>query len=67
MRIEVYRAENSEYRWRRRADNGEITAQGQAHRRKWNAKRAARKMFPFDPVVDLTRRGSLAMRRPDKR
>lgn len=56
MRIEVYKDTSGEYRWRRRAMNGAITAEGESHRRKWNAKRAARKAFPNDSVVDLTRR-----------
>lgn len=67
MKIEIYRGKDRQYYWRRRALNGAITTTGESHRRKWNAKRAARKAFPNDPVVDLTRRGSLATRRPDKR
>lgn len=56
MRIEVYRGADGRYRWHRKATNGAVTAQGQAHTFKWNAKRAARKLFPNDLVVDLTRR-----------
>lgn len=56
MRLEIYRTENGEFAWRRKADNGEITSIGESSRRKWNAKRAARKQFPNDPVVDLTRK-----------
>jgi uncharacterized protein YegP (UPF0339 family) len=67
MRIEVYRREDGQFGWRRRADNGNITAEGEAHTRKWNAKRAARKQFPSDPVYDLTRKGNLATRKPWKR
>lgn len=55
MRLEIYRTESGEYGWRRRADNNEITATGESSRRKWNAKRGARRQFPNDPVVDLTR------------
>lgn len=54
-RIEIYRGEDLQYRWRRRAANSQVTAQGESHRFKWNAKRAARKQFPDLPVVDLTR------------
>lgn len=67
MRIEVYRDASGEYRWRRRSFNGAITAEGESHKRKWNAKRAAHKLFPGDQVVDLTRRGNLAVRKPNKR
>lgn len=55
MRIELYRDTNGEFRWRRRAFNGNITAVGESHRRKWNAKRAARRQFPEDLIQDLTR------------
>jgi uncharacterized protein YegP (UPF0339 family) len=65
--IEIFRSDDGKYRWHRRSANGQVTSQGQAHRRKWSAKRAARKQFPFDPVVDLTRQGSLATRKPWKR
>ena len=65
--IEIIRGDDGKYRWHRLGTNSRITAQGQAHRRKWNAKRAAHKQFPFDTIVDRTRRGSLATRRPDKR
>lgn len=55
MKVEIYKDDNGKYRWRRRAFNGEITMQGQAHKRKWNAKRAARKYFPNDTIHDLTK------------
>jgi uncharacterized protein YegP (UPF0339 family) len=55
MTIEIYRGTDGRYRWHRKAPNGQVTAQGQAHTFKWNAKRAARKLFPYDPVVDLTK------------
>lgn len=56
--IEVYRDPELQYRWRRCAANGEITAQGESHRFKWNAKRAARKQFPDLLVVDMTKHGT---------
>ena len=52
--IEIFRGADHQYRWHRRV-NGRVTAQGESHRRKWNAKRAARKQFPDDVVVDLTK------------
>lgn len=58
--IEVYQWANGEYGWRRRSPNGNITAEGESSKRKWNAKRNARKQFPFDTVVDLTRRKNRA-------
>lgn len=67
MRIEIYRQENGEFGWRRRSDNGRITAQGESSKRKWNAKRAAHKQFPSDPIYDLTRKGNLVTRKPWKR
>jgi uncharacterized protein YegP (UPF0339 family) len=56
VKIEIYRDVNGQYRWHRRAFNGAVTAQGESHKRKWNAKRAARRQFPNDPIVDLTKR-----------
>lgn len=53
--IEIYHDESNKYRWRRRSANGQVTAQGQSHTFKFNAKRAATKQFPLDPVVDLTK------------
>lgn len=53
-RLEIYSDADGQYRWRRRAANTQITAQGEAHRFKFAAKRAARKNFPGMPVVDLT-------------
>ena len=54
-RIEIYRDPDMQYRWRRRAANSQVTAQGESHRFKFAAKRAARKQFPDLPVVDLSR------------
>lgn len=54
--IEIYQDPDLQYRWRRRAPNGEITAQGEAHRFKFAAKRAARKQFPGLSIVDKTKR-----------
>ena len=65
--IEVFKDVGGQYRWRRRSPNGQVTAEGESHRRKWNAKRAAHKVFPSELVVDLTRKGNLATRKPDKR
>ena len=54
-RIEIYQDPDLQYRWRRRAANTQITAQGESHRFKFAAKRAARKQFPDLPIVDLTK------------
>lgn len=67
MKIEVYRDNSGQYRWHRRSPSGVVTAQGEGHRRKWNAKRAAHKLFPEDQVIDLTRKGNLMERKPNKR
>jgi len=39
------------WRWRLVAPNGEVVASGESHTRKWNAKRAARKVYPGAKVV----------------
>ena len=54
--IEIYRDVDLQYRWRRVAANGQTTAQGESHRFKFAAKRAARKQFPGLPIVDQTKR-----------
>lgn len=54
-RIEIYIDADLQYRWRRRAANSQITAQGESHRFKFAAKRAARKQFPGVPIVDLSK------------
>lgn len=43
--LEVYRADDG-WRWRAVAGNHRIVDQGEAHPRKWNAKRAARAAHP---------------------
>lgn len=49
--IEIYRDDDYKWRWRHRGANGRVMDQGQSHRRKWNAKRAARRNHPGLPVV----------------
>lgn len=45
-RIDVFQGENRKWYFHRVADNGKITAASQGYRSRWNAKRAARKLFP---------------------
>lgn len=50
--IELYPASDG-WRWRRRARHGgEIVASGEAYTRKWNAKRAVRKQYPDDQILE---------------
>jgi uncharacterized protein YegP (UPF0339 family) len=43
-RVEVYRDDAGEWRWRKVAANGEIIAtSGEGYTRKWSARRAARR------------------------
>jgi uncharacterized protein YegP (UPF0339 family) len=43
-RIEVFRDEAGEWRWRKVARNGEIIAtSGESYTRRWSARRAARR------------------------
>jgi uncharacterized protein YegP (UPF0339 family) len=46
-RCEVYKADDG-WRWRRKADNGEIIATGESYTRKHDAKRSAERNFPDD-------------------
>jgi len=51
-RVEVYRdAGGKEWRWRGVSRNNETVATGEAHSRRWSAKRAARAVFPDWPVI----------------
>lgn len=52
--IELFQDVNNKWRWHIRAANGRVTDQGQAHRFKWNAKRAARRSHPNLPVITIT-------------
>lgn len=53
-RVEVFEGENGRWFWRERSANGQITstssARGKGYRRKWSARRAARKARPGLPV-----------------
>lgn len=47
--VHVYRGEGrgrQRWRWRAVSSNGEIVASGEGYVTRWNAKRAARKLFP---------------------
>lgn len=52
-RIEVFQDIAGKWRWHVRASNGNILSEGQAHRRKWNARRAALKQHPGLQVLVL--------------
>lgn len=45
-RIRVYRDNTGQYRWHRKAPNGEIIAHGEAHPRERDARRAAVRANP---------------------
>ena len=50
MRLVLYRGQDGAWYWRAVAANGEVIASGEAHTRKWGAKRAAKRAFPGIPV-----------------
>lgn len=52
--VELIRDTEGEFRFRVRADNGEIVAQGESYTRKSDAKEAAEREFPGAEVADLT-------------
>lgn len=49
--VEIYRAADSDWRWRAKSANGKIVASGEGYSRKWSAKRSAKKLFPDWPIV----------------
>jgi len=48
--IETYQDAEGQFRWRAKAKNGEIVAQGESHTRRRDAKRAAQDVFPGIPI-----------------
>ena len=56
-KFEIYKDPQGKYRWRLRAPNGEIIAQGEAYETKQGCKDgidAVKKYAPTAPVIDLT-------------
>lgn len=50
-RVEVHRGADRLYYWRRIAGNNRVTADsGEGYRRRFSARRAARKAFPEEPI-----------------
>lgn len=56
-RVRVYQDEAGQYRWTRRAPNGEIVAQGEAHTRERDAYRAAARANTPDWTFDREGKG----------
>lgn len=53
-RIEIYEDRGGKFRYRRVARNGQITATpGEGYVSRSNARRAARKVFPALPIVNV--------------
>jgi uncharacterized protein YegP (UPF0339 family) len=66
-RVEVYRDRRGQWRWRLRARNGHVVAQGEAHADSKDARRAAaaavkatREVDIYERCVVLDRRGAVA-------
>jgi uncharacterized protein YegP (UPF0339 family) len=54
--FEIYRDEGGEYRWRFRADNGEIVASGEGYRRKEDCAHAVRLIKDQAPQAEMADR-----------
>ena len=54
--FEIYRDEGGEYRWRFRADNGEIVASGEGYRRKEDCEHAVRLIKDQAPQAEMADR-----------
>lgn len=48
--LELYRDIRYEWRFRAVAGNGQVIATGESHKRRWNARRAAKAAFPGWPI-----------------
>lgn len=44
--VNIFRGENGKWYFHRVAGNGRVISSSQGYRRRWNAKRAARRTFP---------------------
>lgn len=49
--VELYRDASKGWRWRLVSANGKILSSGESHRRKWNAKRAAKRANPGVSII----------------
>lgn len=51
-RVIVYRDNAGEWRWTRRADNGEVVSDSaESYTRRWSAKRAAKRTNPKAQII----------------
>ena len=53
FRTEIYMDEGGEFRWRRKAKNGEIVATSEGYKDKGNAIQSARENFPTDFIISI--------------
>lgn len=44
--IRIFKDSAGEFRWQRRAGNGEVVSHGEGHTRRWDAQRAAQRANP---------------------
>ena len=51
--VEVYRDDVGEWRWRRRAANGEVIAQGEGYARRIDALATVADLFPSVPILEI--------------
>lgn len=49
-RVVIFRGADRQWYWHRVAPNSQILAVGEAHRRRWNARRAAKRANPDLPA-----------------
>ena len=66
--VEVYRDEVGEWRWRRRAANGEVIAQGEGYARRIDALATVADLYPSVPILEIdtaTERTRMAPPRED--
>lgn len=53
--VQIYKGKGTiqPWRWRVVAPNGQVIASGEGYFSKWNAKRAAKKLYPELPIREL--------------
>lgn len=51
--VEIYRDDRNEYRWRRRASNGQVIASGESYKNLGDARDIVERQYPDIPILEI--------------